>query len=71
MLMVSCLFIPHPLINYYCLQKSTLCFCVYVAICSKDLLIFKNIISELMNWPNTFEDGKYFPDKENEEVKCG
>lgn len=35
-------------INYYCLQKHTLCSCVYLAICSRDLPIFKYILSTEM-----------------------
>lgn len=41
-----------------------------LTVCSKDLLVFKNILSELMNWANIFEDGNYYIDKENEETQC-
>lgn len=70
--MVSCLFIPHPPINYYCLQKKEypvfLCLFGNLFQSPTDL---QNILSELMNQPNIFEDGKYFTDKENKEAKCG
>lgn len=42
------------MIIYYPSSKENPVF-LCLTICSKDLLIFKNILSELMNWPNIFE----------------
>lgn len=62
--MVSCLFIPHPPINYYCLQKKEypVFLCLFGNLFQRPTDL-QNIPSELMNWPNISEDGKYFTKK--------
>jgi hypothetical protein len=68
MLVGLCLFIPPPTtINCHCIKRVS---CVHLVTCSKDPLIFKTILSELMNCPNISEVGEYFIDKEREEANC-